>query len=1037
MAPPRGESNPSSERAPRRALGRIIEEHAPLDGPVAARLGILLARALEARGAASKPLAPSSFALDWVDGTLRVEVLDLTTDRASTGNDAVASLGRILFEALSGRTPPEPGFTAADLVRVAPWIEAALAGVVARAACGGTDAIASLGELATSLEPYAGDEAGVARLVAHTAHEQADAAADAEEAPRPPGASPGDGQRPEAWIGRAIGRFRIGEVLGQGGMATVFGATAEDGTEVAIKVMRPDASPATLRRFVREARWASRIESPHLTRVLDVTCDESAPVLTLERMRGRDLASVLATDGPLEPSVAARILADACLGLAAAHEAGVIHRDLKPSNIFLHEEENGTITTKICDFGVAKLGGELHVQERALTRAGGLLGTPAYMSPEQARDARNVDVRTDVWSLGATLYEALSGRRPWHGAANVGDILAALSSRHVPRLDALAPWVDRALAAVVDRCLARDPSARIASAAALREELLPFATKEPLLPLHLRRDPRGAPSELASPAPATASTVREADKPKPRRGWPSAVLGGFAAATLVGLLAAALREPQRPAPSPAAATCPGAKVCTQTLGEPARCGPSGACVALGSAQCTVDADPAAIESDHTLWIGAMFPADHDDAYTASFGRGATNAASLAVHEITSVSGGVPVPDGHPLPVGLVACKDAKDPTAAARHLVESVGVPAVIGFGSGKSVVELSSSLFLKEDVLAVASINSSALLSSIPHPPDRPRLVFRTAANTATRAAALAKIIPEAIEPRLRSRPGSTDRDLRVGVVVRQTSAGIAFSEALAQNLSFNGRSVRDNGPSFSEVRLVGENEASMKPALAASALLAAAPDLVVIQDTSDIVVGGVIVPLEDRWDAARGPRPTYLLTGSIEAEAVGELLRRHPTVGERLLGITPPWQTPANVSFTRAYNAAFREKLSEAESPGAPYDSVYLVAYAASIASDPTSGASLSRALARLSPPGEPIQVGPTGWLDGTARLARGERVDLFGTFSRLDFDPQTGESPTDYALVCGQLREDTLAISAAGVLYDAGKGHVVGTLGCGVPN
>ncbi|MBL9026626.1 MAG: protein kinase [Myxococcales bacterium] len=1001
-------------------------------------MGILLARALEARGAASKPLAPGAFALDWIDGAVRVEVLDRTTDRASTGNDAVASLGRVLFEALSGRTPLAPSFTAADLVRVAPWVEAALAGVVARATSGGTDAIASLGELATSLEPYAGDEAGVAQLVARTAHDQADAAADADEAPRASGASPGDEQQPEAWLGRTIGRFRIGEVLGQGGMATVFGATAEDGTEVAIKVMRPEtATPAALRRFVREARWASRVESPHLTRVLDVTCDEAAPVLTLERMRGRDLASVLATDGPLEPSVAARILADACLGLAAAHEAGVIHRDLKPSNVFLHEEANGTITTKVCDFGVAKLGGELHVQETVLTRAGGLLGTPAYMSPEQARDARNVDARTDVWSLGATLYEALSGRRPWHGAANVGDILAALSSRDVPRLAALAPWVDRALAAVVDRCLARDPSARIGSAAALREELLPFATKEPLLPSHLRRDPRSAQPAAASPAAGTASTVREADEPRPRRGSPSAILGGFAAATLVGLLAAAFREPERQAPSPAPATCPGAKVCTETLGEPARCGPSGACVALGSAQCTVDADPAAIESDRTLWLGAMFPADHDDAYTASFGRGATNAVSLAVHEITSVSGGIPLPDGQPLPLGLVACKDAKDPTAAARHLVESVGVSAVIGFGSGKSVVELSSSLFLKEDVLAVASINSSALLSSIPHPPDQPRLVFRTAANTATRAAALARIIPEAIEPRLRSRPGSTDRDLRVGVVVRQTSAGIAFSEALARNLSFNGKSVRDNGPSFSEVRLVGEDEASMKPALAASALLAAAPDLVVIQDTSDIVIGRVIVPLEERWDAARGPRPTYLLTGSIEAEAVGELLRRHPTVGERLLGLTPPWQTPANVSFTRAYNAAFREKLSEAESPGAPYDSVYLVAYAASVASEPRSGASLSLALARLSPPGEPIQVGPTSWLDGTARLARGERVDLFGTFSRLDFDPQTGESPTDYALVCGQLREDALAISAAGVVYDAGKGHVVGTLGCGVPN
>jgi serine/threonine-protein kinase len=190
--------------------------------------------------------------------------------------------------------------------------------------------------------------------------------------------------------------------------------------------------------------------------LLDHGVDEAtgAPFLVMPRMRGEDLASLLGRLKVLEPSVAVPLVIQACRGVAAGHAAGIIHRDLKPSNLFLEEEE-GTVTVKVSDFGLAK------VQDAgidSLTTSGALLGTPHYMSPEQAENAKRVDLRTDVFSLGMVLYHALTGSPAF---ARSGSFMAFLVGQaSVPPVQQAAPWVPPDLARAVHAALLRSPDAR-------------------------------------------------------------------------------------------------------------------------------------------------------------------------------------------------------------------------------------------------------------------------------------------------------------------------------------------------------------------------------------------------------------------------------------------------------------------------------------------------------------------------------------------------------------------------------------------------
>ena len=257
------------------------------------------------------------------------------------------------------------------------------------------------------------------------------------------------------------GRYALGAKLGGGGMGVVYAATDLDGREVAVKTLLvgPGASVAaaeTRARFEREIATTARLHHKNVLTLLDHGVDDTtgAPYLVMPRMRGEDLGQLLARVKLVEPSVALPLVLQACRGVAAGHAAGIIHRDVKPSNLFL-EEDDGVIEVKVSDFGLAK------VQDAgidSLTSSGALMGTPHYMSPEQAQDAKRVDARADVYSLGMVLYHALTGAPAFTSS---GSFMAFLVGQAAVRpVQQAAPWVAPDLARAVHAALLRSADAR-------------------------------------------------------------------------------------------------------------------------------------------------------------------------------------------------------------------------------------------------------------------------------------------------------------------------------------------------------------------------------------------------------------------------------------------------------------------------------------------------------------------------------------------------------------------------------------------------
>ncbi|WP_437733231.1 protein kinase domain-containing protein [Sorangium sp. So ce1335] len=286
-------------------------------------------------------------------------------------------------------------------------------------------------------------------------------------------------------IGTVIdGKYRIAKLLGEGAMGSVYEAEhTATGRRCAIKVISSldlTRDPKIVQRFQREARAAGAIDTQHITQVLDAGVDRETklPFLAMEFLSGEDLQHLLLRTGPLAPHVALRIAVHCCLGLQKAHDAGVVHRDIKPHNLFLARRDAGEIIVKLLDFGIAKVKmDQANDTEGAdLTKTGSLVGSPLYMSPEQAVGQREIDHRTDIWSLGAVLYQALSGRTPFHDIKALGQLILSICSSPVPPLQDFAPWVPAEIAAIVHRCLQQDPARRFQSA----QELL--ATLRPMLP---------------------------------------------------------------------------------------------------------------------------------------------------------------------------------------------------------------------------------------------------------------------------------------------------------------------------------------------------------------------------------------------------------------------------------------------------------------------------------------------------------------------------------------------------------------------------
>ncbi|WP_136970847.1 serine/threonine-protein kinase [Polyangium sorediatum] len=391
-------------------------------------------------------------------------------------------------------------------------------------------------------------------------------------------------------IGRVLAeRYALVRPLAEGAMATVW--VAEDrvsGGEVAIKAISLDAAgwrTEVRDRFMKEARLLAIAQHEHLVGVRDVgETEDGFLYLVLDLLDGETLADRIARDPPLGWKEAGAISLAITRGVAALHRAGIVHRDLKPANIVLHRDGGGTVP-KIIDLGISKVRAAAADPElcATLTATGQVLGTPQYMSYEQALGDPDVDARSDVWALGVILYEMLARRRPFE-APNANAVLTAIRRKDAPALAEVASDVPAALAKIVDRCLRTDRAERFKDAGEMAEALptaLCSAAADPTPaepPPPEAKKPASATAPKPSPAPMPTTIPAENPAPQPQRS--RALAGAFliAGAAVLGAMAAtfwtrdpapttqiappkpttsgAARTPQEPAPGTKAPPSP-------------------------------------------------------------------------------------------------------------------------------------------------------------------------------------------------------------------------------------------------------------------------------------------------------------------------------------------------------------------------------------------------------------------------------------------------------------------------------------------------
>ncbi len=382
-----------------------------------------------------------------------------------------------------------------------------------------------------------------------------------------------------SFVGRRVGKYEIVRLIARGGMGTVYEAINKDiGKRVAMKFV--DAELArnkdSVARFQREAEAASAVESGHIVTIFDSgMTDDGLPFLVMELCRGEDLGHHLRKVGRMEPDGALDVTAQLLRGLHRAHEAGIVHRDLKPDNIFLTEQDDGSTFVKILDFGISKMRRGVGAIDKTITKQGTVLGTPFYMSPEQAQALPDVDERTDLWSTGAILYEVLTGRPP-HDGHSYEQVIVHICTKDTLDARVHNPGVPEKLASFLTKALCRDREVRFQNAREMLDAL-GEASEGLLSPRALRvssgRDTSTSKqSSGTTPNPhrepdllvATAPTVDVGTGGPSRVGWSTSsgttgqterrriALGALAvvAVALAGV-AIAIREPAAKNPAPA------------------------------------------------------------------------------------------------------------------------------------------------------------------------------------------------------------------------------------------------------------------------------------------------------------------------------------------------------------------------------------------------------------------------------------------------------------------------------------------------------
>jgi serine/threonine protein kinase len=305
-------------------------------------------------------------------------------------------------------------------------------------------------------------------------------------------------------------RYRLNEVIGRGGMGVVLsGQDLKLARDVAVKFLDPDhlENEQSLDRFQREAKAAGQIGHENICDVRDIgTTSEGAPYIVMELLEGESLARLMAREKQLSTRQAVDIIRQALAGLQAVHDLGLVHRDLKPENIFLCSGGGGQLRVKLLDFGISK---HLHeMGDLRLTKTGTVMGSPYYMSPEQARGSEHIDSRSDLWSLGVILYEALCGQMPFQGP-NYNQVMVKIITETPTQPRELRSDLCPALEKVLHQALTKERVRRFPSADAFADALASVVGSEPSEPLRVVVTPSpgfGLAAVTASPEQGLAST---------------------------------------------------------------------------------------------------------------------------------------------------------------------------------------------------------------------------------------------------------------------------------------------------------------------------------------------------------------------------------------------------------------------------------------------------------------------------------------------------------------------------------------------------
>jgi len=296
--------------------------------------------------------------------------------------------------------------------------------------------------------------------------------------PAPPSVS----SQAKVGVAKLVANYELQRELARGGLGVVFLAF-HPRLKHYRAIKRPQARPdldseVLMARFVRETEALGALDSKHIIRAYDAGADTDGPYLVMEYLDGESLSSLVSRHRQLPVSEACELIRQAALGLQAAHECGLVHRDIKPSNLMLARAAAGTARVTVIDWGLVKRADEPDMPANRLTKIHAELGTPDYISPEQARDASSVDIRADIYSLGATLFFLLAGQPPFHGRSDEQKLLAQ-AREEFPPLEHLRPDVPQNVINVMKKMVKKERSQRYATPGEAATALQPFACAEP------------------------------------------------------------------------------------------------------------------------------------------------------------------------------------------------------------------------------------------------------------------------------------------------------------------------------------------------------------------------------------------------------------------------------------------------------------------------------------------------------------------------------------------------------------------------------